>query len=290
MSAKRGRGHGLGKLILCGEHAVVFGHPALAFAVDRGTTVELVQTEGPLLLTSEFSDDPRLMRAFRSILPDEGWRIRVHSDLPIGRGMGSSAALAVATARAAAAAAGHALNDRALFERAMPMERIFHGNPSGLDVAAAIHGGLLRYRRGPPIELQHLTTPSGWQVVVLDSGEPGDTAALVAMVASQRPGIDPLLQRVGDLVEQAGTLLDQPEALGPLLTENHQLLREAGVSTPKLDALVSLALDCGAFGAKLAGAGGGGVVLALVHDPADLCQAAAARGIPHFSCAIGHPQ
>jgi mevalonate kinase len=106
----------------------------------------------------------------------------------------------------------------------------------------------------------------------------------VAGVASRRPGIDPVLERIGALVVEARRVLDDPRALGPLLTENHRLLRQIGVSTPTLDDLVALALDHGALGAKLAGAGGGGVVLALTEDPAPILAAASDRGIHAFGC------
>jgi len=114
---------------------------------------------------------------------------------------------------------------------------------------------------------------------------------LVARVTAQRPRIDPLLQRIGDLTRRAEIALTNPEELGVILTENHELLRQIGVSTPELDGLVRLALDAGAEGAKLAGAGGGGVVLALTTDPASVVDAANRRGVRSWVCrpALPHP-
>ena len=89
-----------GKLILMGEHAVVYGHPALAMAVDRGMTVNLVEREGPTRLDEVWIDDDRLQSALDAVLPPEGIGVRLENSLPIGRGMGSSAALAVALAKA----------------------------------------------------------------------------------------------------------------------------------------------------------------------------------------------
>lgn len=273
-----GRGHG--KLILCGEHAVVYGHPALAMAVDRRTTVRLTPRPGPLEARGDIVDD-RLIPALRTVLPPEGWLVDIGTDLPVGRGMGSSAALAVALIRAESASRGHAPSVDEVFERAFAVERVFHGNPSGLDHAVSARGGLLRYRRGPPPSFEPLPLPS-WRLVVLDSGVAGDTKQLVAGVASRRPTVDADLDRIGELVLEATAALDDPQALGPLLTENHGLLRRIGVSTPQLDDLVALALKAGALGAKLAGAGGGGVVLALVEDPEPVLRAAAAAGVPAF--------
>jgi mevalonate kinase len=273
-----GRGHG--KLILCGEHAVVYGHPALAMAVDRGTTVRLTPRPGTLEARGDIVDD-RLIPALRTVLPADGWQVDIATDLPVGRGMGSSAALAVALIRAESASRGHTPSVDEVFERAFAVERVFHGNPSGLDHAVSARGGLLRYRRGPPPSFEPLPLPS-WRLVVLDSGVAGDTKQLVAGVASRRPTVDADLDRIGELVLEATAALDDPQALGPLLTENHGLLRRIGVSTPQLDDLVALALKAGAVGAKLAGAGGGGVVLALVEDPEPVLRAAAAAGVPAF--------
>src|SRR5690606_15792122 len=145
-----------------------------------------------------------------------------------------------------------------VYERALAVERRFHGTPSGVDVAVSVVGGVLRFQRS---ERTPLPAPT-WQTVILDTGEKGDTASLVARVTAQRPGIDPLLRRIGALVEEAQACLDDADTLGPLLDENHALLRQLGVSTPGLDDLTEFAREHGALGAKLSGAGGGGVALA----------------------------
>ncbi|MEQ1503059.1 MAG: mevalonate kinase [Myxococcota bacterium] len=281
-SAASSVGHGHGKLVLCGEHAVVYGHPAIAFAVDRGTTVTLTRRPGPTRVHSAHADH-RLDDALRTALDADGFEAAVETDLPVGRGMGSSAALAVAVVRARAALDGESPAPDAVFDRAMPIERRFHGNPSGVDVAVSARGGCLWFCRGEP-PIRETVRPGDWSIVVLDSGVAGDTAELVAAVGARRPGIDPELAAIGDLVRSAREALADPEQLGPLLTENHRLLQRIGVSTPQLDAMVALALSAGAYGAKLAGAGGGGVVLALVDEPGAVLAAAAAAGVPAFTC------
>jgi mevalonate kinase len=280
-------GHGNGKLLLCGEHAVVHGFPAIAFAVDRGTIVHLSSRPGPTRIGSPHADH-RLVAALRGVLPEEGLDVDVETDLPVGRGMGSSAALAVALVRARD---GADLGPDVVYDRAMPIERAFHGNPSGVDVAVSARGGCLWFRRGDPPVREPLR-PGDWSIAVLDSGTAGDTAALVAGVAARRPGIDADLERIGGLVHEARAVLDDPVALGPLLTENHELLRRIGVSTPVLDDLVGFALGAGALGAKLAGAGGGGVVLALCPSggASRVVAAAGDRGITAFECSPWTPR
>lgn len=266
-------GRAPGKLILCGEHAVVYGHPAVAFAVDLHTEVTLERQPGPLSIPGE---DARLRAALRALLPD-GLRVELTGTLPVGRGMGSSASLAVAAVRALDALTGRpAAAADELVERSMPAERVFHGNPSGLDAAVIAHGGVLRYARGSsPVHLP----PPRWTGVVLDSGRPGDTRALVGRVAAQRPQVDPILERLGALTEAAVLSLDDPAALGLVLDEAHARLTALGVSTPELNTLVDLARGQRCWGAKLCGAGGGGVVLALCPEPEGLLSAARARGV-----------
>ncbi len=291
MSAHRriGHGEGHGKVLLCGEHAVVHGHPALALAVDRSTTVEVELREGPTTVESPLGDD-RVFAAIRRVIGEQGHAVRIRTNLPVGRGMGSSAALAVGLARAVSSlTSGEPLTPQQAYDRAMPLEREFHGNPSGVDVAVSCEGGCLWFQRqtradGTAEIVRESVALGPWSLVVLDSGRAGDTRALVAGVAERRPGIDADLERIGDLVHEARAAMGDSEALGALLTENHGLLQAIGVSTPELDDLVALALRAGARGAKLSGAGGGGIVIALVDDPSPVLAAAQERGVPAFGC------
>jgi len=287
--ARVGRGEGHGKVLLCGEHAVVYGHPALALAVDRSTTVELSARPGATTVDSPIADD-RVDQAIRRVLGEEGFGVSIATTLPVGRGMGSSAALAVAIAHAASDLDGTGgLSPDEVYDRAMPLEREFHGNPSGVDVAVSCEGGCLWFQRvtgtdGSPAAVREPVPIGPWSLVVLDSGRAGDTRALVAGVAARRPGIDAALDRIGQLVGEARRSMADIEALGALLTENHARLREIGVSTPELDALVDLALRAGARGAKLSGAGGGGIVIALVDEVGPVLRAAEDQGVSAFGC------
>ena len=269
-----------GKLILMGEHAVVYGHPALAIAVDKGMTVTLRERSGPTGLDGPGIDDVRLTHALSTVLPAAGWGVHIDSTLPIGRGMGSSAALAVALARATLAAEGRPATSDAVDELALKVEKVFHGNPSGVDQAVCARGGAIRFQRGPsgptfePVALPDLP------IVVIDSGTAGNTAELVAGVAARQPSVDPYLTKMGELLDATWPALlagDLP-TIGQAWHENHWLLRAIGVSTPTLDQIVRLAVEAGALGAKLAGAGGGGVVIALAPDPQPVISSAERAG------------
>ena len=263
-----------GKLILSGEHSVVYGQPAIAIPVSRGVRVYLDKYDGPTHMPSA---DETLQRALLSILPPEGLKVRMESTLPLGRGMGSSAALAVACLRALAQMSHEALSFEAAFARAFAMERVFHGNPSGVDHAVSASGQAVFYKKGhdKPI-IQRLEIPN-LSLVVMDTGQAGDTGKMVAKV---RKGVGSKLHTINDM----GTLTqalhqqlthDNPDLkqIGQLLNANHEHLKTLGVSTPRLNTLCQLAREAGAYGAKLAGAGGGGVAFALVEDAAPVLAA-----------------
>lgn len=258
-------GFGFGKLILCGEHAVVYGEPAIAFAVQRGTQATLRPHQGPTCI-HEGDVHPELLAAVSDICGPTGWRVSLQTELPIGRGMGSSAALAAAVARAYAAATDGSTESQDLYEAALPIERRFHGNPSGIDLACAVDGGGRWFVRGTPPTVEPITMPAH-TFVVMDTGLHGDTSLLVDRVARDHPENAPVLRAIGDTVRACREALPDIDALGPLLSENQRLLSALGVSTPELDTLIDHAMRHGASGAKLAGAGGGGVAIALCDGP-----------------------
>lgn len=280
-------GRGRGKVILCGEHAVVYGHPALAAAVTLGTEVRLRAETGPTRVL-EARADPRLEAALSVLLPAEGLGVEIDSTLPVGRGMGSSAALCVALARAELARQGRRPSPGEVADLALAGDRAFHGNPSGVDTTVSAMGGVLRFQRGA--EPRALPGPRGWRLVVLDSGVAGHTGALVAQVAAARPGVDPHLARLGALSDLAAANLDDLGVIGEIFNEAHARLRAVGVSTPALDHLADFARTHGAVGAKLSGAGGGGVVIAAVADSGDLLRAASEAGLTAFACDIAAPE
>ena len=266
----RGIGRACGKIILSGEHAVVYGEPALAGSIDRWTQVEIQARPGPLEISTSstpdttLQDDPRLREAFLCVLPEEGFSVHIQGDLWIGRGLGSSASLSTALIRAWNNLQGETSSQSDLEQQVMRLETVFHGQPSGIDPAVILRQGLVRFERGARPQAQPLPLPKPLRLVVIDSGTAGDTAALVGRVRSGHPENDGTIRAIGQLTHRIERVLHTPDALGPLLTENHRLLQALRVSTPTLDRIVEQALQAGALGSKLAGAGGGGGVIALV--------------------------
>ena len=280
MTAPLGSHQASGKLILLGEHFVVHAAPALAIPL-RGlaTTVRVHSADGGALrLHSDVLPEARtlaesLLRAACQRLgldAEQPWIVQVESDIPVGFGLGSSAAFCVALTGALAKAAGQPLELEALNEHAHELERIVHGNPSGIDNTVATFGAALEYRRGA--DPRHLEVPPSLRLVVASSGAPGSTKEAVAGVGRMREE-DPsafgeILAAASDVIEQgiAAFEADDMARLGPLLTRNHALLKQVNVSTPLLDGLVDAALSAGALGAKMTGGGLGGMTVALVSD------------------------
>lgn len=266
-------GRGQGKLILMGEHAVVYGKHAVGTHLSRGLSLRLrALKRAPGRLDPLRSLDSKAREAYRSAAREAGvdpdrYGLTIASRLPVGQGLGSSAAFSVAASRALLAAAGRGAPDAEVLRLAGVMERVFHGTPSGMDAVMALGRGPVIFRKGAPPE--RLVPGRPLALVVILSGTSPSTRTMVEKV---RRGCDRDRSTYGSLIDAAGDLVLQGlEAirrgslaeLGRAMNENHAVLRALGVSTPALDRLVEKARTAGALGAKLTGGGGGGAVIAL---------------------------
>lgn len=286
------------KVILLGEHAVVYGYPAIAVPLasigvdaaawpsdDAFDHVHSTFPDGTVESLTVAAAPETAPTAVAARAAFEVWSqrlpplaIALESTIPPGRGLGSSAAVAVAVVRVIAAAAGKAPSAPVVAELALAAERVVHGRPSGIDTATVAFERPIGFRGGA-----FGPTPVGAPLglVVADSGAFSSTRAMVEAVAARRDadrtGTDAVLEGLGAAAARGGAALaagDGP-ALGAAMNDAHGLLAELGVSTDALDALAAVARASGAFGAKLAGSGGGGVIVA-VCPPAQAADVAAA--------------
>ncbi len=304
-----GHALGWGKVILLGEHAVVYGFPALAGALDRGVTANALPTPagGRLRLdvpawelATTASDDHPAGRALAAIADELGigrpaLTIVAEAQVPPGAGLGSSAALAVAVTRALMAHFNRRMDVAALTAAAGAGEIVHHGRPSGIDVAIAIAGGFGVFRKSTG--LRAMAAPSLRVLVAPGESRPGDagrsTARMVEHVAQVTHGNadDPRLAELGGLTDTGARALLGRElaALGAAMNRAHVVLSELGVSTPRLDQVCAAARAAGAHGAKLTGAGGGGAAIAIAPPDRETAVLAAwkAAGIAGFAADVG---
>jgi len=275
------------KIILCGEHAVVYGQPALAVpfgALTADVTASAgIPGSGLAIIAHDINQSIRLapeernglayaaqliLRELDKPIPD--MILEVRSSIPIGGGLGSGAAVTAALMRELAAWFGHTFSAETLNSLVYQVETIYHGTPSGIDNTVIVYERPVYFVRGTaPITLSIQTALT---LLVADSGLSGSTREAVADVHRQFDAdpahIQSMLTQIGKLVDMVRTGLEHGDMsvtdLGQLLNDNHAILRELGVSSPELEQLVSAARNAGALGAKLSGGGRGGNIIALV--------------------------
>jgi len=277
------------KLILLGEHAVVYGQPALAIPFSglkvrcviepwiNGPTGTLqikareLQLNQPLQVLPE---DNFLRKAVELVLAELGvsqtptCKLTIYSDIPISAGLGASAAIAVATMRALSAFLGHPLEKETLNRLAFETERLMHGNPSGIDNTVIVYEQPILFRKG---ELIEFVNPSkNLHFLIADSGIKKATADTVAYLAQQRERnpqfVEAALAEIGRIALFGRKAFEQGDlsALGEAMNANQALLAQLDLSCEALEKLIVAARQAGALGAKLTGGGKGGNMLALV--------------------------
>jgi mevalonate kinase len=199
--------------------------------------------------------------------------VEAEADLPPGGGLGCSAALGVAVARAIDPSA----SAESIALRVNAWERVFHGNPSGIDAAIASLGGCVLFTRGvgeEPPTIERVRVSEAIHLCIGHSGQGSSTKSMVESVARIRERRPEITQKTFDaihtLVKNARLAIEDHDlrAIGQLLDLNQMLLSGLFVSTPEIEQMCATARTAGALGAKLTGAGGGGCVVALVSDAA----------------------
>ncbi len=304
-----------GKVILFGEHAVVYGRPALAAPVTqlraravvevgdgpdvrlvapdlgRATTLAAARDTNPLAATVRLVE----RRAGRPLPP--GLSLSVSSAIPIASGLGSGAAIAVAVIRALDAYYGLGLSREAVSALAYETERLHHGTPSGIDnTVIAFEQPVYFVRRQPQNQIETFSPARPLRLVIADTGVRSATKDVVGDVGRRRQAdparFEAIFDACGRLAEAGRAALAAGDlaAVGRLMNENHEQLVAMTVSSAALDRLCDAARAAGALGAKLSGAGRGGNLIALVEAASEtaVCDRLLAAGAARlFSSDVG---
>ena len=268
MTKEVGVGQAHSKIILIGEHAVVYGYPAISLPLlEVEVTCRVVPAATPWRL---FEEDTLSMAVYASLeylnITDAYIRCQIDSDIPEKRGMGSSAAISIAAIRAVFDYYQAELPYDVLEILVNLAEMIAHMNPSGLDAKTCLSDQPIRFIKN--VGFEELAMDLSAYLVIADTGVYGHTREAIQVVESKGKEALPFLYALGELTQQAEEAIKARDAvmLGEILTKAHGNLKEIGVSSLEADALVETALQHGALGAKMSGGGLGGCIIALVAD------------------------
>lgn len=272
------------KLILVGEHAVVYGKPAIAIPLPLKVRSIIEKSIGSIMVESDIYTGPieslpmkmkGIAECIKETLrylkePFEGLRIKIESEIPLGRGLGSSAAIAIAIVRSLFSFYGQNLSQKELFSFVEISETYAHGKPSGIDMAAIASECPIWFQKGKQVVPIKAAQPL--HIVVADTGRIGDTHKAVENVRKKFILEPEIVQKSLDEIEriaEAGKealLYGNINLLGKLLNQNQEELITLGVSDDNLNALIEKARNAGALGAKLTGGGLGGCMIVLASS------------------------
>jgi mevalonate kinase len=283
-----------GKIILFGEHAVVYNRPALAVPVTQ------------VHVDVEVSDSPRkgiwinapgidLHAELNSLPPDhpigsvilklfhpsdtpfpkgrgqsKGVEISITSTIPVASGLGSGAAVSVALVRALALYMARPLANEQVNDLVYEIEKLHHGTPSGIDNTVITYEKPVYFIKDQPIETFKVGKP--FNIVIGDTGVSAPTKQSVGdlrrLWLKDKVYYENIFNEIAQIALIARRSIEsgRPELLGELMNQNHALLQTMTISSPELDNLVEAARKAGASGAKLSGGGRGGNMIALAEQ------------------------
>lgn len=275
-----------GKIILFGEHAVVYGRPALAVPITQvhadvvisdssrtGIWIDAPDVNLHAELNTLSSDHPIasvihnfLFISRVSTFPN--LEINITSTIPVASGLGSGAAVTVALTRALSSYLNYSMTDEEVNAFTYEIEKLHHGMPSGIDNTVITYAKPVYFVKGQAMEIFKVGIP--FTMVIGDTGISAPTKESVAdlrrLWRNDMSRWESVFDKVAEISFTARRAIEQGhwEMLGELMNENHKLLQKMTVSSPELDNLVSAACEAGALGAKMSGGGRGGNMIALV--------------------------
>ncbi len=291
-----------GKVILSGEHAVVYGEPAIVAAVQMRTRVFVKEGRKE----SKARQHNNLIESVLSVISEQAPGVKtdkivieVETTLPIGSGLGSSASLAASIVGGISAYFHLGWDREKINDVTYLAEKMVHGNPSGVDNTAVVYGGLLRFERGMQGEaniLQNLTVHKILQKIwLIDSGKPEETTGEMVGQVREQYIKNPVVMtdyfaRIGSISRTLQYDLEHDKFSPDWIGENERLLEQLGVVGERAKKIIADIEKLGGY-AKVCGAGGvksgSGVLLAYHPDDAKFEQWLRSRGYTYFQDHIG---
>jgi mevalonate kinase len=284
-----------GKVILAGEHAVVHGYPAIASAVTLRMSMTLDMLDEPKFelhlddigmafratsINSLALESAAKYPLFKAVLDtlqadgkgkprSQGFTLAVKSAIPVSAGLGSSAATCACFLDILAAWFGLEMDKERLLASSRAAEKLYHSNPSGIDTAASINGGMFLFQKGQIVERIECNALPDGDLVIVDTGVQRNTGKMVDAVkealSNDKGCIEGCFEKIAAIVDETWSLVKSGRLttrdLGALFSRNQRELQTIGVSNPGIEDIIKAGTKNGATGGKLTGAGGGGCVI-----------------------------
>jgi len=270
-----------GKVILFGEHAVVYGKMALVASISMGVKAQVEE--------SGAADKSELVKkAIEVAGGDENIQLRIESELPIGSGLGSSAAVSACVIKAVRQYLGEPVDNDELFQLTMECERLAHGNPSGVDPACVVYGGLIAFIKGQPFE--RLQIKNKVKFLLVNSGQPSESTMQMVEKVADNSRKNKIIEEIGEIAILAKEEIVRERDITELINRNGLLLEELGVVGLKAKKLSQKLRLMGA-GVKITGAGGlttgSGMMIVVAPDFAKIKELLDNSQIDYFETSIG---
>lgn len=261
-----------GKVILFGEHFVVYDKPALVSAIGLRAYAEVEESGRGIVLDGWTGENPAVKASAHIAERLEysgGIKIRIKSSIPQSVGLGSSASVSVASAAATSLLLKGELDLELIMEAAHLGESLVHYRPSGIDTTIATYGGGGIYTRSKGFRSMGFNLD---EILIINTGKARRTGDLVKRVKefrdAHREEFERILKDAEQIIWEAVDALknEDIELTGKLMLRNQELLRKVGVSSREIEDVIGLCMKYGALGAKLTGAGGGGCVIVVAEE------------------------